>query len=40
MKDVIGYDKIFWIEMVNIGWVVLNIFVVYGGLDFGYMGFG
>lgn len=35
-----GFDKSLWSEMAEMGWTALTIPEAYGGLDFGYTGFG
>lgn len=35
-----GYDPQLWKEMAEMGWASLNIPEAYGGMDFGFVGFG
>lgn len=35
-----GFDSLLWKEMAEMGWASLNIPEAYGGMDFGYVGFG
>ncbi|MFK7775527.1 MAG: acyl-CoA dehydrogenase family protein [Saprospiraceae bacterium] len=39
-KDSKGYDPQLWKEMAEMGWASLNIPEAYGGMDFGFVGFG
>lgn len=39
-NDPKGYDPQLWKEMAEMGWASLNIPEAYGGMDFGYVGFG
>lgn len=39
-KDPKGYDPQLWKEMAEMGWASLNIPEAYGGMDFGFVGFG
>lgn len=39
-KDPNGYDPQLWKEMAEMGWASLNIPEAYGGMDFGFVGFG
>ncbi|HAS45596.1 MAG TPA: acyl-CoA dehydrogenase [Microscillaceae bacterium] len=39
-NDPQGYDKNLWKEMAEMGWASLVVPEQYGGLDFGYVGFG
>lgn len=39
-NDPKGYDPQLWKEMAEMGWASLNIPEAYGGMDFGFVGFG
>jgi len=39
-NDPNGYDTQLWKEMAEMGWASLNIPEAYGGMDFGFVGFG
>ena len=39
-NDPKGYDAQLWKEMAEMGWASLNIPEAYGGMDFGFVGFG
>ena len=39
-NDAKGYDPQLWKEMAEMGWASLNIPEAYGGMDFGFVGFG
>lgn len=39
-RSELGYDPAIWQEMAEMGWTALVIPEAYGGLDFGYTGFG
>ncbi|MEM6964728.1 MAG: acyl-CoA dehydrogenase family protein [Bacteroidota bacterium] len=39
-NDPNGYDPQLWQQMAEMGWASLNIPEAYGGMDFGYVGFG
>ena len=39
-NDPNGYDTQLWKEMAEMGWASLNITEAYGGMDFGFVGFG
>lgn len=39
-KDDVGFDWFFWIDMLGFGWLGIVILEEYGGVDFGFVGFG
>ena len=39
-NDPKGYDPTLWKEMAEMGWASLNIPEAYGGMNFGFVGFG